>query len=126
MMEAYLLYILKASAILASFFLLWRFSLYGKTLHRESRLYLLSASVLSFILPFVVITVTRTVELASGEALSGAPVAMETVQTGTQGFTVGWMSVLLVLYLVGAAMVACYNLVSLIKVTKIIRGSFLP
>ena len=123
MMEAYLIYILKASAILASFFLLWRFSLYGKTLHRESRLYLLSASVLSFILPFVVITVTRTVELASGEALSGAPVAMETVQTGTQGFTVGWMSVFLVLYLVGAAMVACYNLVSLIKVTKIIRGS---
>ena len=104
MMEALVRYMLKVSAILAAFFLVWKFTLYGKTLHKESRLYLLSASVLSFILPLVVITVTKTVETAPVGAVAGTPTAMGTVQTDTRDFN-GLGNILFALYLAGAAMV---------------------
>ena len=121
-MEAFLVYILKASAVLAAFYLLWRFTLRGKTLHAESRVYLLATMAFSFVVPLLVLTFTRTVELPTGTVSAGEPVLFDTQPAPNVG-TVSVWGVLSVLYCVGAVAVLLYNIYAVASVRRLISSS---
>ena len=121
-MEAFLVYILKASAVLAAFYLLWRFTLRGKTLHAESRVYLLVTMAFSFVVPLLVLTFTRTVELPTGTVSAGEPVLFDTQPAPNVG-TVSVWGVLSVLYCVGAVAVLLYNIYAVASVRRLISSS---
>ena len=121
-MEAFIVYILKASAVLAAFYLLWRFTLRGKTLHAESRVYLLVTMAFSFVVPLLVLTLTRTVELPTGTVSAGDPVLFDTQPALNVG-TVSVWGVLSVLYCVGAVAVLLYNIYAVASVRRLISSS---
>ena len=121
-MEAFLVYILKTSAVLAAFYLLWRFTLRGKTLHAESRVYLLATMAFSFVVPLLVLTFTRTVELPTGTVSAGEPVLFDTQPAPNVG-TVSVWGVLSVLYCVGAVAVLLYNIYAVASVRRLISSS---
>jgi TonB family protein len=121
-MEAFIVYILKASAVLAAFYLLWRFTLRGKTLHAESRVYLLVTMAFSFVVPLLVLTLTRTVELPTGTVSAGDPVLFDTQPAPNVG-TVSVWGVLSVLYCVGAVAVLLYNIYAVASVRRLISSS---
>ena len=121
-MEAVLLYIAKASAVLAAFYLLWRFTLKGKPFHSENRLYLLSAMALSFLMPLLVVTFTKEEVVTGVATVAGEPVMREFIpsEAGTP-FPV--LKVLLAVYCLGAVGVLLYDLISLYGVLRIISSS---
>ena len=121
-MEAFLVYILKASAVLAAFYLLWRFTLRGKTLHAESRVYLLVTMAFSFVVPLLVLTFTRTVELPTETVSAGDPVLFDTQPAPNVG-TVSVWGVLSVLYCIGAVAVLLYNIYAVASVRRLISSS---
>ena len=121
-MEAFLVYILKASAVLAAFYLLWRFTLRGKTLHAESRLYLLATMAFSFVVPLLVLTFSRTVELPTETVSAGDPVLFDTQPAPNVG-TVSVWGVLSVLYCIGAVAVLLYNIYAVASVRRLISSS---
>ena len=58
-MYALMIYSLKVGACLAVFYLFFKLLLSRETFHRLNRIVVLAAMVLSFILPFCVITIYR-------------------------------------------------------------------
>lgn len=121
-MQDFLTYDLKAGACLAVFYLFYKVLLSRETFHRFNRVLLLSAFVVSFLLPLCTITVYR--EVPRPEALPLAdlfdvPVAFEpaAAQSGpslreraVQG-----------LFLAGAFAAALWTAVSLCRVVRLIR-----
>ena len=57
MLSAFALYTLRVGALLAAFYLLFKLLLSRETLHRLNRVVVLSVLVLSFVLPFCVVTI---------------------------------------------------------------------
>ncbi len=73
-MNAFLIYMLKVAVLSALFIALYHLLLSRETFHRTNRVILVSSLVLSYILPFVVITVHR----------DGAPARMVEITTGNR------------------------------------------
>ena len=120
-MEQVLPYILKASAVLAAFYLLWRFTLRKKAFHAESRIYLLAAMAVSFVLPLLVITFTKTVEVPQVGIAAEEPSIAGTLTASGNGYPV--MAILPFIYFAGVLAVLVYNLFSLAGVYRIISSS---
>ena len=76
-MYALMIYSLKVGACLAVFYLFFKLLLSRETFHRLNRIVVLAAMVLSFILPFCVITIYRELpaapEMPAAEQLFEAP-----------------------------------------------------
>ena len=76
-MYAQMIYSLKVGACLAVFYLFFKLLLSRETFHRLNRIVVLAAMVLSFILPFCVITIFRELpaapEMPAAEQLFEAP-----------------------------------------------------
>ena len=70
-MYALMIYSLKVGACLAVFYLFFKLLLSRETFHRLNRIVVLAAMVLSFILPFCVITIYR--ELPAAPECTGLP-----------------------------------------------------
>ena len=60
------IYEAKVALLLAIFYICYRVLLSRETLHRLNRIVLTGSVLVSFILPFCVLTVHRTVEVAAG------------------------------------------------------------
>lgn len=73
-MNAFLIYMLKVAVLSALFIALYHLLLSRETFHRTNRVILVSSLVLSYILPFAVITVHR----------EGAPTRMVEITTGNK------------------------------------------
>lgn len=72
-MNAFILYELKVAVILTAFYLCFKLLLSRENLHRMNRIVIIASVLLSFALPFCIITLHRTVtapELAA-EATAG-------------------------------------------------------
>ena len=132
-MSSLVIYEAKVALLLAVFYICYRILLSHETLHRLNRIVLTGSVIVSFILPFCVVTVHRTVEVAPNLSMSplfdnpampegqaAATVAAETVQTATQS---GWLlPVLTLLYFAGVAFCIVKIIVELIQLSRIIRS----
>lgn len=143
-MSAFLVYILKVALLTAVFVLLYHLLLRRETFHRTARIVLVSSLIISYILPFCVITIHRPAPAAVVEVASAPvgfqelPVLQQTqshmsaqIQTQAQPqFTVStdavqkhvdWILVILVVYVFGTISLILLRLLSAGRVRTIIR-----
>lgn len=122
-METLALYALKVGACLALFYLFFKLLLSRETLHRFNRLLLLGTILLSFVLPFCVITITREVPAAPAAEF---PAWLLTQAGELPGQAPGeapfdWGRLLGGLYLAGAAAMLLATAVSVLQVQRMVR-----
>lgn len=143
-MSAFLVYILKVALLTAVFVLLYHLLLRRETFHRTARIVLVSSLIISYILPFCVITIHRPAPAAVAEVASAPvgfqelPVLQQTqspmsaqIQTQAQPqFTVStdavqkhvdWILVIMVVYVFGTISLILLRLLSAGRVRTIIR-----
>ena len=132
MMLDLLLYEAKVALLLALFYICYRVLLCRETLHRLNRVVLTGSVLVSFLLPFCVLTFHRTVELAAGAAmpeplpaLPGLPQEAaslaEPVQTAAASAS-WWPVALVLLYAAGIIAFLVKVAVELTQVHRIIRS----
>lgn len=117
-MFAFILYNLKAAAVLAVFYLFFRLLLSRDTFHRLNRIVLLGAAVLSFVLPLCVITIHRTVFLDAPTQPGTVSVPMQPAFASAPG----WQTAVAGLFLLGVAVVLARLAVSIFSIRRIIRS----
>lgn len=143
-MSAFLVYILKVALLTAVFVLLFHLLLRRDTFHRTARIVLVSSLIISYLLPFCVITIHKPAPVAVAEVASAPvgfqelPVLQQTqshmsaqIQTQAQPqFTVStdavqkhvdWILVTLVVYVSGTISLILLRLLSAGRVRTIIR-----
>ena len=132
-MPSLVLYEAKVALLLAVFYICYRILLSRETLHRLNRIVLTGSVIVSFILPFCVVTIHRTVEVPADSFMSplldmpvlpdspaAATVVAETVQATPQS---GWLlPALTLLYFIGVAFCIARIIVELVQVSRIIRS----
>lgn len=98
-MQQFLIYEVKVAVIMAVFFLFFRAFLSKESLHRLNRVVLVGTVIASFLLPFCVITIHRSMPapVATPVAVSAGSVAPES--------GIDWWMVAAVVYLIGTAVV---------------------
>lgn len=143
-MSAFLVYIIKVALLTAVFVLLYHLLLRRDTFHRTARIVLVSSLIISYLLPFCVITIHKPAPAAVAEVASAPvgfqelPVLQQTqshmsaqIQTQAQPqFTVStdavqkhvdWILVTLVVYVSGTISLILLRLLSAGRVRTIIR-----
>ena len=116
-MGEFLIYTLKVGICLAVFYLFFKLLLARETYHRLNRILILSAVVLSFLLPVCVITIKREIVLPAmtSSVVNSTGVLSETNQP------VVWLTILGVVYILGVVVSLgsmCWSLLRLQKVFK--------
>jgi TonB family protein len=118
-MHAFIVYELKAAAILAAFYLFYKLLLSREKLHRLNRIVLVATAVLSFVLPLCVITLHKTLP-GSGPILANSEASLTKTAEGGAGLT--WETVAVIVYFAGAAVVLASIVTGISRVTKLIRS----
>ncbi len=140
-----IIYEVKVAVIMAVFYLCYKLLLSHDTLHQFNRLILVFTTILSFVLPFCVITVHKTIEIDPFENFMPALNTIQYVEAespanvpymdfdATKGDSIGempvstaprmpwWQIVLIMAYLAGAVAIITKVIVELIKVRLIIK-----
>ncbi len=116
-MAEFLTYQLKVAIALSVFYMFYRLLLSRETFHRVNRIVLLATALLSFLLPFCVITLHDVVVIPAG-AVVEAGTAAEVV---AEGHSI-WTIVLTILFFIGVAAVLGNVLVSLVRIKRIIKS----
>ena len=119
-MLEFLTYDAKVAVLIGVFYLFYRLLLANETFHRVNRAVLLSATVLSFVLPLCVITLHETVV-----------VPMPTVEVGGVRAVVAddepavpvWQVLLPAIYIIGVAATLGYMLLAVVKILLLVRRS---
>ena len=116
-MGEFLIYTLKVGICLAVFYLFFKLLLARETFHRLNRILILSAVVLSFLLPVCVITIKReiVVPAMTSSVFNPAVVVSDTNEP------VVWLTVLGVVYILGVVVslgTMCWSLIRLQKVFR--------
>ena len=118
----FLIYEAKVAVALAIFYMFFRLLLKKETFHRFNRIVLLTASTLSFVLPFCIITVRKTMELPDiqvGEITAEPVVASVAAEAAP---SVPWWSVALaVIFFMGVLYVLVRLVVSVLSICRIVR-----
>ena len=120
-MLTFLIYEAKVAVALAIFYMFFRLLLKKETFHRFNRIVLLGASVLSFVLPFCIITVRKPMEMP--EIQVGEVTSMPIVATVADEApaTPWWAVALAVLFFGGVAFVLFRLAVSVLSIRCIVR-----
>lgn len=140
-----IIYEVKVAVIMAVFYLCYKLLLSHDTLHQFNRLILVFTTILSFVLPFCVITVHKTIEIDPFENFMPALNTIQYVEAegpanvpymdfdATKGDSIGempvstaprmpwWQIALIMAYLAGAVAIITKVIVELIKVRLIIK-----
>jgi len=118
-MFPFIIYESKVAAILAAFYLCFKWLLADEKMHRANRIILVGTSVLSFILPLCIITIHRAI-LATQTVISGF------IQPAESGIlsapAMSWKLFVIALYWLGVASVLGSTLLGIIKVMKLIKN----
>lgn len=123
MITTILTYELKVAILLATFYMFYRLLLSKETFHKVNRCILLFTAIASFVLPFCVITYTKT-EIAVQRAFSVeiGDGMLQMVAVDEDYFQENWWKIILLSVMaVGAFVVAFRTIRSIIRVKKIIR-----
>ena len=119
-MKEFLIYEVKVAAVLLVFYLFYRFLLKKETFHRFNRVVLVGTAVLSFILPFCIVTIKKTAETMD---ISVPSVEVGSVTAEAVAEAIGqpwWQIALMVLFWAGAAFVVCRVVLSILSICRII------
>ena len=119
-MTTFLIYILKVGGWTALFYMFYRLLLQKETFHRLNRVVLLVTAVLSFVLPFCIITFHENIEMAVPVVQSTATVAAEVAEIPSIPW---WITVGTILYWTGFAFVLGRTLYSIYQVRCLISES---
>lgn len=125
-MEALLIYLAKASAILGIFYLVYIFFLKEETFFETNRWYFIFGIVAAFSIPFI--TLTKTVYIkAPTTTINTANIpealmenGMLSVATETPEFTINWLYVFGILYAIGLVIMFVKLIIQLLSVYRII------
>jgi hypothetical protein len=123
MMTAFLIYDVRVAVLIAVFYMFYRLLLRRETFHRVNRIVLLGTAVLSFVLPFCIITWHRTEilpKVAVTTTVAQAPVATVLPVAEPSGQDL-LLQVAMLLFLVGAALMLLRTLLSLYRVVRMVR-----
>lgn len=115
-MAEFLTYQLKVAIALSVFYMFYRLLLSRETFHRVNRIVLLATALLSFLLPFCVITLHDVVVIPAG-----AVAEVGTAEEVGEGHSL-WTIVLSILFFIGVAAVLGNVLVSVIRIRRIIKS----
>ena len=126
-MENLLPYILKASALLAVFFLAYHALLKKETFFRANRFYLLAGLITSALLPLAVYTKTIYVEPVQARPLTAHEIAvmnevMQKQYIAEPAFEINWLYVALGVYIIGSAFFGIRLLADVLKIRKMLAG----
>ena len=119
-MKEFLIYEAKVAAVLLVFYLFYRFLLKKETFHRFNRVVLVGTAVLSFVLPFCIVTIKKTAETMD---ISVPSVEVGSVTAEAVAEAIGqpwWQIALMVLFWAGAAFVVCRVVLSILSIRRII------
>lgn len=116
-MAEFLTYTLKVAVCLAVFYLFFKLLLARETYHRMNRILILSAVVLSFLLPVCVVTIKREIVLPAATSLVVSPTG---VLSGTNEPVV-WLTILGVVYILGVIVSLGSMCRSLFRLQKVFR-----
>lgn len=119
-MTDFIIYECRVAIAIAVFYIFYRLLLSQETLHSFNRIVLISTAVLSFILPFCIITIHRTAEMPTPADMSEDTIIADTV-LGIDVPDYCGIAVLS-LYIAGAIAVLAKTLYSVAEVMKIIRN----
>ena len=120
----FLIYQGKTAVLLAAFYMFYRLLLSKETFHRLNRTVLLGTAVLSFILPFCVITIHKVVSFPAAQQefqmtqsadMAAGALSIESAQPL-------WPYVVCAIFVVGALVVLSSTVISIIKVMGIVRN----
>lgn len=124
-MQEYILYSLKAAAVMLAFYLFYKILLSRETFHRLNRIVLLATAPLSMVLPLCVITIKRTVVVESpSSAHLVAPIEIvehPTAVAATGGFD--WWLAGGIVAIVGAVIVVAWSVASVVSVRRLMRDA---
>lgn len=122
-MTGFLLYDLKVAVLMAVFYVFFRLLAAGETFHRLNRIVLLGSLALSLVLPLCVVTVHKTVEVASLQPVIsvGEAVAGEVVEGDFRSGGAG--RILFAVYVLGVAFCLARTLHRIYSVRRIIARS---
>ena len=120
-MITFLIYEVKVAVALAIFYMFFRLLLKKETFHRFNRIVLLGATVLSFLLPFCIITVRKVVEMPPIEVGAAAADPALAPVAAVAPATPWWQVALAVLFFAGVAFVLFRLAVSILSIRRIIR-----
>ena len=119
-MTDFLIYDLKVAAWIAVFYMFYRLMLSRETFHRVNRIVLLATAVVSFMLPFCVITLHETVVMPAPQA---------SVEVGNMVAEVAepvvplWQSLLPYVFTIGVVITLGHTLWSIFRIMRLIKES---
>lgn len=116
-MEGFLLYILKSAGISTLFFLCYVLFLKKETFFNANRVFLLVGLILSFIIPLISIKEVVWIEPTTLPSINDTSL-LEPDSNGKWAFN--WISVLSILYILGAALFLIRFLVNLLSLKRVI------
>lgn len=122
-MGEFTLYIIKASVYTALFFLFYKLFLSRETLHKFNRVLLLSIVILSFVLPFVKLSIETSVAEVGDPGLIFKDLFYVVEDSATEEASPVWARVLVTIYFAGVAGAFIALCISYIKMLIIIRRS---
>lgn len=119
-METFIIYALKASGVIALFYLVYELLLKKETFFVTNRLFLLTGLLMAFILPLVVIP--QTLEYAAFSPTLTIDNAL-IVGTAAESNAFDWRSLLQLVFLAGFALMLGRLIIQLLSVYKLIRSN---
>lgn len=127
-MGTFLVYILKSSFCLAAFYLFYRLLLSRETLHRFNRMALLGVLLLSAVVPLIEVSTEQPTGVGQGmltleEWLVLSEAMPEVSSAPVEEARAVWPLVLLAVYGVGVLFFLGRNLLSLIRLGQLLRGT---
>lgn len=131
MMTLFLTYELKVAVLIAVFYVFWRLLVANETWHRLNRIVLLATAVVSFVLPFCVITIHQTVEVTTEAVTTILPVEDIPVSAESPSVTViseterpfNWQLPLTIIYIIGVLVVLSRMAMSLLRLHRMMAES---
>lgn len=118
-------YILKSSICLAVFYLFFKLMLCRETFHKFNRIVLLSLFIVSFIIPFIDVTLHKATPY-TGLALDIDAILAMAQSTGMTADNAGgqniWLIVLFIIYILGVAASVINAVCSFVKMLSLIRS----
>ena len=118
-MLSFLIYEGKAAIALAVFYMFYRLLLKKESFHLLNRIVLVGMVVVSFLLPLCIITIHRPMGMESADRVGEVIPVLETAGASSGPW---WPTALVVLFWSGAAFVLARMVISILSVTRIIRG----
>lgn len=115
-MQQFLIYEVKVAVIMAVFFLFFRAFLSKESLHRLNRVVLVGTVIASFLLPFCVITVHKSVP-----APVGVPEVVS-VESSVPASGIDWWMIAAVIYLAGAVTVLVRVVIDVVRLRHLIAS----